>query len=85
MEIKKEPDDNPVEGDIWFKENDNMYRYTNGHWVMVVDLSNDSVNVPGADYPGVPQKTSETHVVIPLLCLGILVSLTALMLLLMIL
>ncbi len=81
-----EKPDNPQEGDIWFSKNDVMYKYIDELWIILVSPSErGEVNESHDDYLDDLQKTSETHVVIPLLCLGILVSLTALMLLLMIL
>lgn len=82
MSIKKEPDDNPNEGDIWFKEDNSLYRYTNGRWELLIDSSSQPTGVFDVDQWDVPQKTSETHSIIPWLCLGILVSLIVLMLLL---
>lgn len=81
-----EKPDNPQEGDIWFSKNDVMYKYIDELWIILVSPSEcGEVNESHDDYLDDLQKTSETHVVISLLCLGILVSLTALMLLLMIL
>lgn len=81
-----EKPDNPQEGDIWLRENQFMYQYTEKQWIKFVDLEeNSQLNAAYVDYQGDLQKTSETHVIIPLLCLGILVSLITLMLLLMIL
>lgn len=83
--VNKKPD-NPQEGDIWLRENQFMYQYTEKQWIKFVDLEeNSQLNAAYVDYQGDLQKTSETHVIIPLLCLGILVSLITLMLLLMIL
>lgn len=81
-----EKPDNPQEGDIWLRENQFMYQYTEKQWITFVDLEeNSQLNAAYVDYQGDLQKTSETHAIIPLLCLGILVSLITLMLLLMIL
>lgn len=81
-----EKPDNPQEGDIWLRENQFMYQYTEKQWIKFLDLEeNSQLNAAYVDYQGDLQKTSETHVIIPLLCLGILVSLITLMLLLMIL
>lgn len=81
-----EKPDNPQEGDIWFSKNDVMYKYIDELWIILVSPSEcGEANESHDDYLDDLQKTSEIHVVIPLLCLGILVSLTALMLLLMIL
>lgn len=81
-----EKPDNSQEGDIWLRENQFMYQYTEKQWIKFVDLEeNSQLNAAYVDYQGDLQKTSETHVIIPLLCLGILVSLITLMLLLMIL
>lgn len=81
-----EKPDNPQEGDIWLRENQFMYQYTEKQWIKFLDLEeNSQLNAAYVDYQGDLQKTFETHVIIPLLCLGILVSLITLMLLLMIL
>lgn len=86
MVYVNEKPDNPQEGDIWLIENQFMYQYIEKKWVKLVDLEeNSQINGAYDDYQGDSQKTSGIHVVIPLLCLGILVSLLVLMLLLMIL